>query len=250
MPSTPPRIHNNRHWCRLIETLEPGDSAAMISSMVHLPESLPVVLVAGGLYDEPPVTSKGFWVDTGVAPMLTRRRVEVIVHDRPSEPTSWVEEADALAATIAASGHDRVALVAGSNGCSAALRLMLDRPELVARTLLCWPATAGNVVIDGLAQIIISDIHDDATALRLLAGGPLRGVSAEELGSLTGEVVVYPSMPESQAHQRSTVTELLSLIPGVMLVGGSPEPFDDAFADFVEGFVDLVEAFSKVMHDD
>ena len=57
-------------------------------------------------------------------------------------------------------------------------------------------------------------------------------------------------MPESQAHQRSTITELLSTVPGVMLVGGSPEPFDDAFADFVEGFVDLVEAFSKVMHDD
>ena len=57
-------------------------------------------------------------------------------------------------------------------------------------------------------------------------------------------------MPESQAHQRSTITELLTTIPGVMLVGGSPEPFDDAFADFVEGFVDLVEAFSMIHHND
>ena len=218
--------------------------------MVHLPESLPVVLVAGGLYDEPPVTAQWFWVETGVAPMLSRRKVEVVVHERPSEPRSWVEEADALAATIEESGHERVALVAGSQGCSAAMRLMLDRPELVARTLLCWPATAGNPVIDGLAHTIISDVHDEASAEELLAGSPLRGVSADELASVSGEVVVYPSMPESQAHQRSTVSELLSTIPGVMLVGGSPEPFDDAFADFVEGFVDLVEAFSKVMHDD
>ena len=218
--------------------------------MVHLPESLPVVLVPGGLYDEPPVTAQWFWVETGVAPMLMRRKVDVIVHERPTEPKSWSEEADALAATIEAAGHQRVALVAGSQGCSAAMRLMLNRPDLVARTMLCWPATAGNPVIDGLAHTIISDVHDEASAQKLLEGHPLRGISADELASITGEVVVYPSMPESQAHQRSTVTELLTTIPGVMVVGGSPEPFDDAFADFVEGFVDLVVAFSKVMHDD
>ena len=218
--------------------------------MVHLPESLPVVLVPGGLYDEPPVTAQWFWVETGVAPMLVRRKVDVLVHERPSEPVSWDEEADALITTIEASGHDRVALVAGSHGCSAAMRLMLNRPDLVARTMLCWPATAGNPVIDGLAHTIISDVHDEASAQKLLEGHPLRGISADELASITGEVVVYPSMPESQAHQRSTVTELLTTIPGVMMVGGSPEPFDDAFADFVEGFVDLVVAFSKVMHDD
>lgn len=218
--------------------------------MVHLPQSLPVVLVPGGLYDEPPVTAQWFWVETGVAPMLRRRNVDVIVHERPSAPRSWAEEADALAATVQQSGHPQVVLVAGSNGCSAALRLMLDRPELIARTMLCWPATAGHPVIDGLAQTIIADVHDAAVAADLLAGSPLRGITVGELGSISGEVVIYPSMPESQAHRRSTVTELLSSIPGVMLVGGSPEPFDDAFADFVEGFVDLVEAFSKVHHDD
>lgn len=218
--------------------------------MVHLPQSLPVVLVPGGLYDEPPVTAQWFWVETGVAPMLERRQVDVVIHERPAEPKSWSEEADALAATISDAGHDRVALIAGSNGCSAALRLMLDRPELVARTMLCWPATAGNPVIDGLAATIIADAHDETVAAALLAGSPIRGITVDELSEISGEVVIYPSMPESQAHQRSTITELLSTVPGVMLVGGSPEPFDDAFADFVEGFVDLVEAFSKVVHDD
>jgi len=202
------------------------------------------------LYDDPPVTAQWFWVETGVAPMLARRKVDVVVHERRVTPKSWEEEVEALRATIEAAGHERVALVAGSNGCSPALRLMLDQPELVARTMLCWPATAGHPIVDELATIIISDVHDATTAERLLAGSPLRGVEREEMGNITGEVVIYPSMPESQAHQRSTITELLSTIPGVMLVGGSPEPFDDAFADFVEGFVDIVEAFSKVMHDD
>lgn len=208
------------------------------------------MLVAGGLYDEPAVTAESFWVKTGVAPMLRGRNVEVVLHERPTNPTSWTEEAEALAATITQGGHDRVAIVAGSNGCSAALRLLVDRPELVARVLLCWPATAGNAVIDGLAHTVIADVHDAEVAAELVSGRPIRGVEPDELAAVSSEVVVYPSMPESQAHQRKTVAELLASIPGVMMVGGSPEPFDDSFADFLDGFVDLVEAFSKVMHDD
>ena len=218
--------------------------------VLQLPENLPVVLVHGGLYDEPQVTGASFWIDTGVAPMLNGRNVEVIVHERPVQPTSWVEEAESLAATIEQSGHERAAIVAGSNGCSVALRLLLDRPELVARTMLCWPATAGDLVIDGLARIIITDAVGDDAADALLDGFPIRGTTAEELASISGEIVLYPSMPENQAHRRSTQTELLNTVPGVILVGGSPEPFDAAFSEFVGGFVDLVEAFSKVHADD
>lgn len=218
--------------------------------MVHLPESLPVVLVHGGLYDEPPMTGQSFWVDSGVGPMLTRRKVEVLIHERPGEPTSWADEAELLVSAIEAAGYERVAVVAGSNGCSVALRLLIDRPELVARTMLCWPATAGDPVVDELARIIITDVHDADVATQLLAGRPIRGTTADELGAIDGEVVVYPPMPESKAHQRSTVTELLSTIPGVMLVGGSPEPYDDAFPEFLEGFVNVVEAFSKAHYDD
>ncbi len=174
----------------------------------------------------------------------------MIVHERPREPTSWSEEAAALAATIADAGHERVALVAGSNGCSVALRLLLDQPELVHRVLLCWPATAGDPVVDGLARIIISDVHGSATADRLLEGNPIRGVTADELAAITAEVVLYPSMPENTAHQRSTVTQLLATIPGVLLVGGSPEPIHDEFAEHLFAFVDIVDAFSKVHHDD
>ena len=182
--------------------------------------------------------------------MLTGRNVEVVLHERPEEPTSWTHEAEALAATIEGAGHEQVALVAGSNGCSAALRLLLDRPELVAHTMLCWPATAGDPLIDDLATIIISDVHGPAAAEGLLSGRPVRGVTPEELGTITSESVIYPSTPESQAHRRSTVMELLATIPGVMMVGGSPEPFVEEFGDSLENFVALVEAFSKVHHDD
>lgn len=222
--------------------------------VVHLPELLPVVLVHGGLYDEPAMTGQSFWIDSGVASMLRGRNVEVIIHQRPVEPTSWVEEAEALASTIEKSGHDRVAIVAGSNGCSAALRLLLDRPELVARTMLCWPATAGDPVIDQLARIIIADAQGEEAADRLLEGWPIRGTTSEELETLGGEhgsdIVLYPSMPENQAHRRSTQTELLTTIPGIIMVGGGPEPFDDSFADFVDAYVNLVEAFSRAHHDD
>ena len=218
--------------------------------MMHLPELLPIVLVHGGLYDDPAMTAADFWVSTGVAGALAKSGVEVIMHERPNEPTSWVEESAALAATIEAAGHQRVALVAGSNGCSAAMRLVLDRPELVARTMLCWPATAGDTVIDGLAAVIIADTHGDEAAAALLGGFPIRGATVDELAALEHEVVIYPSLPENKIHQRATVFELLDVIPDAILVGGSPEPTDDTFGDFLEGFVAVLTAFSRVEHDD
>lgn len=218
--------------------------------MMHLPELLPIVLVHGGLYDDPPMTASDFWIASGVAGALSKNGVEVILHERPAEPTSWDDERDALVATIEATGHERVGLVAGSNGCSTAMRLVLDRPELVARTLLCWPATAGDPVVDELARVIIADTHGDDAAAALLDGMPLRGTSSEELAAVDHEVVIYPSLPENKIHQRSTVFELLDVIPDAILVGGSPEPTDAAFADFLEGFASIVTAFSRIEHDD
>jgi hypothetical protein len=43
---------------------------------------------------------------------------------------------------------------------------------------------------------------------------------------------------------------LLDAIPGSILVGGSPEPPDDAFSGFVDTFANVVAAFSRVEHDD
>lgn len=218
--------------------------------MMHLPELLPVVLVHGGLYDDPAMTGADFWVTTGIANALSKAGVEVIVHERPVEPASWRDEGAALAVTIEQAGHQRVAVVAGSNGCSAAMRLALDRPELVARTMLCWPATAGDPVVDELARVIIADTHDDDVAAALLGGSPIRGVNADELAALRHEVVVYPSLPENKIHQRATVFELLDVIPDAILVGGSPEPVDSTFANFLDAYVSVLAAFSRVEHDD
>jgi len=218
--------------------------------MVHLPELLPIVLVPGGLYDDPPVTATDFWVTSGVASALSRLGVEFTLHERPKAPRSWAEEADALAGTIRGAGYEKAGIVAGSNGCSAALRLAIDHPELTVRTMLCWPATAADPVIDELARIIITDAHDADVASALLDGAPIRGVTIEGLAALSHECVVYPSLPENKIHQRATVFELLDAIPDSILVGGSPEPPDDAFGTFVETFASVIAAFSRVEYDD
>ena len=218
--------------------------------MLQLPRLLPIVLVPGGLYDDPPMTGQQFWVATGVAPALARLGVEFTVHERPAAPRSWTEEAEALEQTIATAGHDRVGLVAGSNGCSAALRLVVDRPQLVERVMLCWPATAGDPVIDELARVIIDDTHGSEAVDALLAGSPVRGVSETELASIDIECVVHPSMPANKIHQRSTVIDLLAAVPGAFLVGGSPEPPDAGFADFVDSLAATIAAFSRIEPDD
>ena len=220
--------------------------------MLSLPQLLPIVLVPGGLYDHPPMTGTAFWTGTGVAGGLANAGVDVVVHERPIEPISWQEEASALATTIEATGHDRVGVVAGSNGCSVATRLLVDRPDLVARTMLCWPATAGDPVVDELARVIITDVHGADVAADLLAvTAPIRGVSEAELRAIQDhEVVIWPSLPENKIHQRATVFELLDVISDAVLVGGSPEPPDPGFEEFLSDYVKVVAAFSRVEYDD
>lgn len=219
--------------------------------MLSLPELVPIVLVHGGFYDDPPMTGTRFWSSTGVVAALRDAGVEVVVHERPAQPGSWAEESDALARTIEETGHQRVGLVAGSNGCSVALRLIVDQPDLVARTMLCWPATAGDPVVDELARVIISDVHDEHVAADLLTtDGPIRGTSDADIRSIGHEVVIYPSLPENKIHQRTTVFRLLDAIPGAILVGGSPEPPDTTFGEFLESFVAVIRAFSQIEPDD
>lgn len=217
---------------------------------MQLPRLLPIVLVAGGLYDEPPMTGERFWLESGVAGALSGRGVEFAIHERPTSPRSWAEEAEAIAATMDRHGWERAGIVAGSNGCSAALRLLVDDSERVARLMLCWPATAADPVIDELARVIITDAHDPGVARDLLQGDPIRGVSRSELATVDRECAVYPSLPENKVHQRSTVVDLVESIPDAILVGGSPEPTDDAFDDFLDSFAAVVAAFAQIEHDD
>ena len=98
------------------------------------------MLVHGGLYE--PMDAAAFWVRPGIMDGLSQRGLTVIAPNRIEGPTSWAEEAAHLVALNTLEGPAHV--VAGSNGCSAAVRLAIDHPDVVASLVLCWPATNGS----------------------------------------------------------------------------------------------------------
>lgn len=209
---------------------------------------LPVVLVHGGLFED--ISPESFWDEPGITAALRARGHTVAAPQRPARPHSWSEEGDALARAIRAHGFERALVVAGSNGCSAAIRAALQHPQLVERLMLCWPATAGDPVIDELARVIITDAAGPEVARELLTGEPVRGSTAVELSTVQVPAVLYPSMPENKVHQRKTVMALAEALPEPILIGGSPEPTDEQFGPFTDGFADLVVELAIVDPDD
>jgi pimeloyl-ACP methyl ester carboxylesterase len=155
-----------------------------------------------------------------------------------------------LAAVVEARRWTEVAVVAASNGCSAAVRLAVDRPDLVARLLLAWPATAAESVADALSAAMIDEVGPPGAAARLLTGDTLRGVGDDEIESIAVPVAIWPSAPENQFHQGRTVMSLLRLLAEPILVGGSPEPGHRAFGPFVDRFVEVSIVISIVDADD
>jgi pimeloyl-ACP methyl ester carboxylesterase len=116
-----------------------------------------VLLVHGGLFD--PMDGERFWIAPGVADDLAAAGYRVLTPDRrygaggttsDFRAHSWDIEAADLAAVLAAAGGAPAHVVAGSNGCSAAIRLALTQPERVRSLTLCWPATLANAAL--LAQ--------------------------------------------------------------------------------------------------
>jgi len=108
----------------------------------------PVLLIHGGLFD--PMDGKRFWQLPGVVDYLVTRGYRVLVPDRrysmghttsSFEVYSWQKEAADFATILRAAEIASVSLVAGSNGCSAAIRFALAYPSLVRSLLLCWPVT-------------------------------------------------------------------------------------------------------------
>lgn len=196
------------------------------------------------------MTPKEFWSDTGVLGELRAKHLTFLAPQRPAQPQSWAEEEQSLLAAIDDAGYDRVALIGASNGCSVAVQLAISHPDRVARVMLAWPATRGDKVVDELLRIIITDETNEHAAKDLLSGETLRGVTNAELAELDVPVVIYPSMPENQVHQRSTIMGLLAVINGAFLVGGSPEPPDDSFAEHLDAFITMVAEFSRIEHDD
>lgn len=197
-------------------------------------------LVHGGLWGES--DAERFWHRPGVVRGLRERGFAVLAPDRPRRPADWAEEARYLAGTLPDSP---VFLVAGSNGCSAAVRVAALRPGSVRGIVLAWPATAGDATVDrrdreGLAGEGATGPVLDA----LFTGGTLRGVTDAELAALRVPVGVVPSVPPNPHHQRHTVDALLRLVPGAVELPGCPESpvpwFGEHLRDFIATVVEFV----------
>jgi pimeloyl-ACP methyl ester carboxylesterase len=146
-------------------------------------------------------------------------------------PKSWSEEVEHLRASFP-SVPSRWSLVAGSNGCSVAVRIAVDCEGLVSRLVLCWPATAGDPEVD----------KSENAPVEMLRGGTLRGVSDAELARISVPVTIIPSDPPNFYHQARTVDSLLSVIPGATVTRRFPESPTRDFGQHRNAFVAILVA--------
>jgi len=207
----------------------------------HSPHrNLAVLLVHGGLWDD--MDADRFWALPGITGGLRRQGFTVLAPNRLHRPPNWDAEAVHLAAFLP---EQPVAAVAGSNGCSAAVHLALTFPNRIARLLLAWPATAGDITVDtrtraGLAALGASDQN-----IRfLLDGQTLRGVTDNELATLTMPVSVLPSAPENPFHQRRTIDSLRRLLPDSEELPGCPEPPRPDFPSHLDRLLASITEFA------
>lgn len=197
--------------------------------------ALPLVLVHGGLYED--VDAAGFWGRTGIGAGLRAAGFGVHAPARPTAPRSWEEERDALLMAISSRTRDPVAVVAASNGCSAALRAAIDMPGVVRSLVLCWPATAGDQAIDASVRERIIPVAGGATADRLLSGQTIRGVLDDELEHIGIPVAIVPSDAEDPLHQRSTVQGLYRRLPQVTVLEPAPPALRSNFRHYRARFI-------------
>jgi pimeloyl-ACP methyl ester carboxylesterase len=188
------------------------------------------------------MNAERFWVRPGIVEGLRTAGFAIAAPDRAERATSWEAEAEHLAGLLPAGP---LTIVAGSNGCSAAVALALSRPVLVEQLILAWPATAGDPEIDGPAADAMAGLGaDPATIEALLGGETLRGFTDDQLSALTVPVGVLPSTG-STTHRRDTVDALLKIVPGaVELSPATPEPPRPEFPPHLGGFISAVTGFS------
>lgn len=199
-----------------------------------------LLLVHGGLWED--MDAEHFWNKPGVIAALRRYGLEVLAPNRPRRALTWASEAEHLVAVL----PDRaVTVVAGSNGCSAAVRLMLAHPERIDRLLLAWPATAGDPEVDGSTGTAMTALGASPQVVdALLAGQTLRGVTDAELATITKPVGVLASNPENPPHQKRTANALLRVLRHPVELPGCPEPPSPAFATHAESFIRTVVRFT------
>lgn len=198
-----------------------------------------LLLVHGGLWED--VDAERFWLAPGITGALESRGFEVIAPDRLRRASNWQQDADHL---VPALTDHRVTIIAGSNGCSAAVRLALTLPERVAGLVLAWPATAVDPKVDEWTRRHLAGLGATERVIGdLLAGEVLRGVPNAALSALTMPVGLLPSDPENPFHQRWTVDALKRLLPEARELPGFTEPPRPAFATQAESFADVITQF-------
>jgi pimeloyl-ACP methyl ester carboxylesterase len=192
-------------------------------------------LVHGGLWGDE--DADFFWHRPGITAGLAARGVEVVAPDRLRRAESWAAEADWLADQA---GGPAV-VVAGSYGCSAAVRVAVARPELVERLVLAWPGTANDPEVDSLTREALAGLGASRRVIDALLGGEtLRGVADAELRALAMPVAVLAAVPENRTHQRRTVDAIKDLT-GAVELDGCPEPPRPGFQP--GGFIDSIVQF-------
>jgi pimeloyl-ACP methyl ester carboxylesterase len=200
-----------------------------------------LLLVPGGFWED--MDAERFWHRPGVVAALQHRGLDVRTADRPHRAPSWTSEADHLAAALP---DHPVTVLAGSNGCSAAVRLALARPDRIERLVLAWPATAGDEKTDARMQSALAVLGaTPQVADALLGGQTLRGARDDELAALGVPVGVLAAVPDNAVHQRRTVDALLRVVPGATELPGCPEAPRPEFPPHLHRFADAVADYIR-----
>lgn len=200
-----------------------------------------LLLVHGGLWDD--MDAERFWHQPGIVAGLEERGCTVLAPDRLPRARSWPAEVEHLVSLLP---PGPVSVVAGSNGCSVAVRLALTCPERVDRLVLAWPATAGDPVVDVRTRHGLTELGaSPRIAQDLLSGEVLRGVTERELTGMKLPVGVLPSAPENPVHQRRTSLALSSLLPHPSELPGTPEPVRRDFGPYLGSFLANVTSFAS-----
>ncbi len=195
-----------------------------------------VLLIHGGLWDD--MDAERFWTRPGIDAGLQRCGFEVLAPNRRPRARHWAAEVDHLTLALP---RQPVDVVAGSNGCTVAVRLALAFPDRVRRLVLAWPATAGDPVVDSRTRSELITLGATAeTVDSLLAGQTLRGVTDSQLATITTLVGVLPATPANLHHQQQTTDALHDLLQSAVVLPGGPEPPRPDFPPHLQSFLDAV----------
>ncbi|MDP8908171.1 MAG: alpha/beta hydrolase, partial [Chloroflexota bacterium] len=194
-----------------------------------------VLLIHGGLMD--PMSGERFWITPGVVDDLVGAGYRTLVPDRRYHAgrttaefsvATWDVEADDMAAVLNAAGVERARVVAGSNGCSVAIRLARRHSDLVTTLALCWPARLDNEALQRQFDRSAGVIEASGTDAYLTA---LREQGLPRLGhdrpgfpygvALLRDERLAASFLATPAHEAARIVResAAALLPGELLRG-------------------------------